>query len=143
MRPWISIAVLAFLLLTASNAFATGKLDKRLMKEGWVKLTAEELKALKDFTASDGFGWAEYIDPSGTKFVAQLRNGSIRKGTREIYADGRYCHQSKLVATCFFLWKRGKYYVYSWRHVMEGSSKRSHQAVGGQFTINPGNTENL
>ncbi len=140
MRPWISVVVFAFVLLT-TNAFGEGKLEKRLMKEGWVKLTAEELKALKDFTASDGFGWAEYIDPSGTKFVAQLQNGSIRKGRREIYADGRYCHQSKLVATCFFLWKRGKYYAHVEKGGLLSASKRP--VVRVEITIKPGNTENL
>ena len=87
MRLWISLAVLAFMLLMAGNAFAAGKLEKKLIKDGWVKMSAMELQALKDFTASDGFGWAEYIDPSGSKFVTQEMSGILAKGTREITAD--------------------------------------------------------
>ncbi len=136
MRPWISFAVLAFLLLTASNAFATGELEKRLMKEGWVKLTAKELKALKDFTATNDAGWAEYIDPSGTKVVTEWMSGDKNIGRREITADGQYCHHYEgAAAFCWFLWKRGKIYFYVTFEL--GDFMRR------QFTIKPGNTENL
>ena len=142
MRPWISIAVLAFILLTASNAFAEGKLEKRLMKKGWVKLTVKELKALRDFTASDDFGWAEYVDPTGTIFVTRWQNGTIKKGSREITSDGQYCHLYRGTPTtiCRSLWKRGKYYAHVRSHGF-GASKR--QTVKVQITIKPGNTENL
>ncbi len=142
MRPWISIAVLAFILLTAGNAFAEGKLEKRLMKQGWVKLSMKELKALRDFTASDDFGWAEYIGPTGTNFVTRWQNGTIKKGSREITADGRYCHLYRGAPTtiCRSLWKRGKYYA----HVRSyGLLAPKRKIVRVQITIKPGNTENL
>ncbi len=136
MKTLISVAVLAFILLTASNAFAEGKFETMLMKEGWVKLTAKELTALKDVTASDDFGWAEDIDPSGTKFVLRGQSGNIKKGKREITADGQYCHHYDVgPPICRFLWKRGKVYL---RLSQEGSGM-----VSGQFTFEPGNTENL
>ena len=142
MKHWISISVLGFFLLTASNAFAEGKLEKRLMKMGWVKLTVTELQALTDFTASDDFGWAEYIDPSGSIFVTRSQNGNIDKGSREITADGRYCHLIRGAPTtiCRSLWKRGKYYAHV-RSYGFGASKR--HVVKVQITIKPGNTENL
>ncbi len=142
MKPWISIAVLGFILLTASNAFAEGSLEKRLMKQGWVKLTMKELKALRDFTASDDFGWAEYVDPTGTIFVTRWQNGTIKKGSREITADGRYCHLYRGAPTtiCRSLWKRGKYYA----HLRSGGLGASNRhVVKVQITIKPGNTENL
>ncbi len=142
MKSWISIAVLGFILLTASNAFAEGSLEKRLMKQGWVKLTMKELKALRDFTASDDFGWAEYVDPTGTMFVTRWQNGTIKKGSREIIADGRYCHLYWGAHTniCRSLWKRGKYYAHV-RNIGLLAPKR--HVVRVQITIKPGNTENL
>jgi hypothetical protein len=142
MKPWISIAVLGFILLTASNAIAEGKLEKRLMKQGWIKLTMKELKALRDFTASDDFGWAEYVNYSGSMFVTRLQSGKVRKGTREITADGRYCHLYRGAPTtiCRSLWKRGKYYAHT-RSYGLGAAKR--HVVKVQITIKPGNTENL
>ncbi len=142
MRSWISIAFLAFVLLTASNAFAAGKLEKRLMKQGWVKLTVKELQGLTDFTASDDFGWAEYIDPTGSMFVTRFLNGSIEKGSREITADGRYCHLYRGAPTtiCRSLWKRGKYYAHVRSYGLRASRRH---VVKVQITIKPGNTENL
>jgi len=142
MKPWISIAVLGFILLTASNTFAEGSLENRLMKQGWVKLTMKELKALRDFTASDDFGWAEYVDPTGSIFVTRWQDGTIKKGTREITADGRYCHLSwgAPLPICRSLWKRGKYYA----HVRSiGLLAPKRHVVKVQISIKPGNTENL
>lgn len=142
MKPWISIAVLGFILLTAGNAFAEEGLEKRLMEQGWVKLTMQELKALRDFTASDDFGWAEYVDPTGTMFVTRSQNGTTKKGSREITADGRYCHLywGATTTICRSLWKRGKYYA----HVRSiGLLAPKRQVVKVQITIKPGNTENL
>ncbi len=142
MKSWISIAVMGFILLTASNAFAEGSLEKRLMKMGWVKLTMKELQALTNFTASDDFGWAEYIDPTGSMFVTRYLNGSIEKGSREITADGRYCYLYWGAPTtiCRSLWKRGKYYAHV-RSYGFGASRR--HVVKVQITIKPGNTEKL
>ena len=102
-------------------------------------MTAKELKALKDFTVSNDFGEAEYIDPSGKKVVTRSMSGSIEKGTREITEEGMYCHQYAVgvQAHCWVLWKRGKYYLSAHLHsgVVTG--------VGEPFTIKPGNTENL
>lgn len=100
-------------------------------------MTAMELKALKDFTASNDFGEADYIDPSGTKVVTQRMNGEINKGTREITADRKYCYhyEGGRPKICRFLWKRGNIYL---RLSIEGN-----ETISGKYTIKPGNTENL
>ena len=114
MRTLISLGMAAFVLvfILSADLAAESKLEKRLMKEGWVKLTTKELKELKDFTASDGMGGAEYIDPSGTKVVTQSLSGNISKGKREITADGRYCHRYPGAKDnrCLSLWKRVRRY---------------------------------
>ncbi len=150
MKSLISFAVLAFFLLTASNAFAEGKIEKRLkiavakmekklMKEGWVKLTTKDLMALKDVTFSDDYGGAEYIDPSGTKVVVRQMSGNIFKGRREIASGGKYCHDyDGAPEHCWYLWKRGKYYLKT--HIHSGVAQVEH---GEPFTFQPGNTENL
>jgi len=139
MKTLISLGMAAFVLgfvFSADLAAGVKETEMMLIKQGWVKLTAKELKAMTNFTGSDCCGWAEYIDPSGTKFVTRFMNGVIAKGKREITADGRYCHHYEMgTSSCRFLWKQGKDYL---RLSLEGSG-----AVAGQFTIKPGNTENL
>lgn len=144
MKTLFSIGMAALLLGTVLSAdlVAAGKIEQRLMKQGWVKLTVQELMALKDFTASDDFGWAEYIGPSGATVVTQYQNGTTKKGTREITADGQYCYlyRGEPTTVCRSLWKRGKYYA----HVRSrglGAAKRN--IVRVQITIKPGNTQNL
>jgi len=95
MRTLFSIGMAAFVLVfTFSADLAAGEkeLEKMLIKQGWVKLTAKELKAMTNYTGSDDISWAEYIDPSGTKFVTQWASGRIEKGRREITANGEYCY---------------------------------------------------
>ena len=139
MKSLISLGMAAFLLgfVFSANLIAGEKeTEVMLIKQDWVKLTAKELKAMTNYTGSDDYGWAEYIDPSGTKFVTRRQSGNIAKGRREITADGRYCYHFEVAsASCRFLWKRGKVYL---RLSLEGKG-----TISGEFTIKPGNTENL
>ena len=122
----------------ASLAAAKKDRERKLIKAGWVKLTATEIRALTNFTASDDAGWAEYIDTNGTKVVTQWLNGEISKGTREITADGRYCYDyvGWRPKICWLLLQRAENYF---RLTTEGMELYG----DGQFTIKSGNTENL
>jgi len=139
MRTLFSCVMAAFVLgfVFSAELIAEGKLEKRLVKEGWVKVTAKELKAMMNYTASDDYGWAQYIDPSGTKVVTQRTNGQIIKATREITADGKYCihYVGGEPKNCRFLWKRGNVYL--------RLSRKGKGTISGEYTIKPGNTENL
>lgn len=107
------MATIVFGFVFSADLLAGEKeLEERLVKEGWVKLTAKELKAMTNYTGSNDYGWAYYIDPSGTKFVTRAPNGNISKGRREITADGHYCyHFDTGPVSCRFLWKRGNVYL--------------------------------
>ena len=114
-------------------------MEKKLMKEGWVKLTARDLMALKDVTASYHYGGALYIDPSGTKVVVRQMSGNNFKGRREIALGGQYCHDYEGGPDhCWYLWKQGKYYRKT--HIHSGVAQAQH---GEPFTFQLGNTENL
>ena len=140
MKTLFSFGMAAFVLgfiLSADLIAGEKETEKMLIKQGWVKLTAKELKAMTNYTGSDDYGWAVYIDPSGTKFVIRGQSGNIYgKGRREITTDGHYCyHFDTGPVSCRFLWKRGNVYL---RLSLEGKG-----TISGEYTIKPGNTENL
>jgi len=140
MKSLISLVMPVFVLgfiLSADLVAGEKETEMMLIKQGWVKVTAKELKAMTNYTGSDDYGFAEYIDPSGTKFVIRGQSGSIfGKGRREITADAHYCyHFDTGPVSCRFLWKRGNVYL---KLSLEGTGM-----ISGEFTIKSGNTENL
>ncbi len=137
MKTLISLAMATLVLgLVFSHDLVAGmkETEKMLIKQGWVKLSAEELRELKNYTAVGETGWFVYVDPSGTQAVHRFAGGGINGGERNITADGQECIQFiKYDIRCKFIWKRGKVYLLVYPNGMRGR----------EYTIKPGNPENL
>jgi hypothetical protein len=130
-------------LLAAHSAAAAEGWEQQMMKQGWVKLTSEELKAHTDLTAYGGDGWFAYVNPAGTEIRIQLLAGPVMRGTREITGDGVVCdrYEGKLDypwmagerEVCSTIWKKGERYLFVERDGMRGP----------EYTTKPGNPEKL
>jgi len=143
MRTLISLALaLTFVLgfIFSADLFAGEKeTETMLIKQGWVRLSVEELRALKDYTAGEETGWALYVDPTGTNYVYRHWEGGIKKGKTRITAAGKICFKpdflgfSGNVGGCRSVWKLGKVYL----------NLKSDGTYFSKYEIKPGNTENL
>ncbi len=86
---------------------------KQLKEQGARQLSADELRARRDFTHFDYYGeWVVYVDPSGKKIMIKSRTGAGEDvGKREIMGDGRSCHTwndlKDGVRNCVTVWKLG------------------------------------
>ena len=140
MRTLISLGMAAFVLgfiLPADLVAGEKETEMKLKKEGWVKLSVEEVKAHKNYTAVGDTGWARYVDPTGTKYVWRYDHGAITPFERKVTAEGKDCIRYSRYSTgpwkCSSIWKRGKSYV----------RLRPTGLLSPKYEIKPGNTENL
>jgi len=138
MRTLISLGMAAFVLgFIFSAELAAGERETEVMlkNQGWVRLSLDDLRVLKDYTAVEETGSAIYIDKTGRNFVLRFQNESIVRGMRIITTGGKVCLQYSKIEPwpCFSIWKRGNVHV----------SLRARGTIGAERTIKPGNTENL
>lgn len=94
MKTLFSFGMAAFVLgfiFSADLVAGEKETEKMLIKQGWVKLSVEELRELKNHTGVGEGNWAFYVDPTGTIFVQRYGNGAIKRGKRIITLAGDFC----------------------------------------------------
>jgi len=87
MRTLISFVTATFVLgfiLSADLIAGEKETETMLKKQGWTRLSVEELKAQKNFTVVGGTGSFMYVGPTGTNYVFQHYNGKQNRGKRKI-----------------------------------------------------------
>ena len=151
MRTLIPLGMAAFVLgLVFSADLLAGEKEtiEMLKKQGWVRLSVEEIRALKDYTATNVFSsW--YVDPTGTSYVYRHYNNTENRGKRRVTTAGKVCFTPFTANTvemdtptvgpkgilwrCRSVWKRGKQYL----------DLRPDGTYMSEYEIKPGNTENL
>lgn len=152
MKTLFSFGMAAFVLgfiFSADLAAGEKETEKMLIKQGWVSLSVEELKALMDFTASSYISTL-YVDPTGRKYVYQHSDsGMVNRGKRRVTTAGKVCftpitanaadRDPPIVGPkgelwrCRSVWKRGKEYL----------DLKPDGTYSSEYEIKPGNPENL
>ena len=150
MKTLFSFVVATFVLgFVCSADLVAGEKETETMlkKQGWTRLSVEELKAHKNYTAVGYTGWIMYVDPTGTNYVFQYYDGRQNRGKRKVTTAGKACYEGLWLRRrtpvkpgedssweCRSVWKKGKFFI---------AIKTEAGNLGPKYEITPGNTENL
>ena len=148
MKTLFSLALATFVLgfFFSADLVATDQWEKKLINEGWVKLSAEVLKKRKDETLYikiiEKIMYIHYFGSAG-KFITikKIYRGETTEKLRlNITSDGEVCFESIKIfgrKICTWHYTRGEKYI---KIDSEGGGRGMFHS---EYTIRNGNPENL